>query len=392
MTVAPGHRPRKTTVFIVFNLVLALTTLAAGSGLLYANWKLGSRKVIAIERPVIEQEEGGINLTLEDDSPRNYLVTGADNYTCDDLNTKGIGKRDYMGARSDSLLVIRVDPRTKAVAMLSFPRDLWVRIGNGTNKGRINGAYDSKNPNLLIRTIKANFGIDIDHYVSVDLCAFKHIVDAVGGVRVNFRFKARDNSSLFRVDQQNVCLLLDGETALRYVRSRKYQWFNPAPGAWESDGGADYGRIARQQDFIKRVMKKSLAEARTNPRTAANILSAGLNNVITDDRMTPMMLLELADAMRDYDANATGSYTFPGTGKSVDNRSVIEPDFNSPTAKAIMAVFQGKASVIAPTGTGTTVPGSTTATNKPTASTLPTVTIEQKERGIVPPNDPNCQY
>lgn len=387
MSQTPGHRPRKTTLFIVFNLVLAVATLASGAGLLYANWKLGNRSVITIDTAPRIEDGGGVALELTDTSPRNYLVTGADNYACSDMNTKGIGKRDYMGARSDSLLVVRVDPGTGTAAMLSFPRDLWVHIGNGTTKGRINSAYNTKDPNLLIKTIRSNFGINIDHYVSIDFCAFKHIVDAVGGVRVKFRYKARDKSSLFHVDEQNVCLLLDGENALRYVRSRKYQWFNPATGSWDSDGGSDYGRIARQQDFIKRMVKKALSQARTNPKTAANILTAGLNNVVTDDTMTPMMLLRLADAMRDFDASSAGSFTFPGKGVSMDGKSVIIPDTTSETAKALLAIFQGKAR-LATASTGAT----TASTQPPTGSTLPTVTVVQQERGIVPPADPNCEY
>jgi hypothetical protein len=109
-----------------------------------------------------------------------------------------------------------------------------------------------------------------------------------------------------------------------------------------------------------------------------------------------------------------GSYTMPGTGTIIDKASVILPDLESSVSKKILAVFQGKASLsttikgattttIATTTTttlaiiaATTVPksgansgGKTTTT---TATTVPKVDIDQSTRGVVPPNDPTCQY
>ena len=82
----------------------------------------------------------------------NFLVTGADNSTdksCVDLQDKG----PRTGERSDTIMVIRLDPATKRSAVLSFPRDLWVKIpGHGTQ--RINGAYRHDDPQLLIDTIQ----------------------------------------------------------------------------------------------------------------------------------------------------------------------------------------------------------------------------------------------
>ncbi|MGA0862314.1 MAG: LCP family protein [Ilumatobacteraceae bacterium] len=420
-----GRRPRQ-RVFVAFNLVLAVVTIAAGSGLLWANWKLGTRQVVAIDVPL---RDGTVDLPEGDLSAKNYLITGSDNNTCIDPDSPyagGFGDRTSFGERSDSIMVIRVEPRTETAAVLSFPRDLWVTQAGSTRKNRINANFNKKDPNRLIRTIGLNFGIPIDHYVNIDFCTFKDVVDAVGGVRVPFKFKARDKRTGFQVLRARVCATLAGDHALAYIRSRKYEFYDPAVGRWTRDGTSDWGRISRQQDFIKRMTRKALDKARTNPKVASDIMNAALDNVITDDRITPIMMLQLAQAMKNYDAETMGSYTMPGTGQLIDEMAVIVPELETETAKKILALFQGKASLSKTAGDASTTgildiatvsdlgaalevvtlaasPNlardsvSTAAVASPsttsvTTTTLPAVVIEQNPRGIVPENDPTCPY
>jgi hypothetical protein len=143
-------------------------------------------------------------------------------------------------------------------------------------------------------------------------------------------------------------------------------------------------------------------------------MNAALKNIITDDKLTPLTVLQLGQAMKNFDTATMGSYTMPGTGTIIDKAAVILPDLESSVSKKILAVFQGKASLsttikgattttIATTTTttiaiiaATTVPksgansgGKTTTT---TTTTVPKVDIDQSTRGVVPPNDPTCQY
>lgn len=429
-SVAPALRGRtsRTRLFVGFNLVLAVAMVASGSGLLWANWKLGTRQVVAIDAPY---RDGTVDLPEGDLSAKNYLLTGSDNNTCIDPDSPyagGFGDRTAFGERSDSIMVIRVDPRTETAAVLSFPRDLWVTQAGSTRKNRINANFNKKDPNRLIRTIGLNFGIPIDHYVNIDFCTFKDVVDAVGGVRVPFKFKARDKRTGFQVLRARVCATLVGDHALAYIRSRKYEFYDPAVGRWTRDGTSDWGRISRQQDFIKRMTRKALDRARTNPKVASDILNAALDNVITDDRITPIMMLQLAQAMKNYDAATMGSYTMPGTGQLIDDMAVIVPELESDTANKILALFQGKANLSKEAGDASASPtsgidvatvsdlgaalevvtlaarpglaqatpasrvASPPTTNAATTTTLPAVVIEQNPRGIVPENDPACPY
>lgn len=428
------RRSGRQRAFMMFNVVLALVSMIAGSGLLYANWKLGTRQVVTIDPA---GGDGMLNLPEGDLSAKNYLITGSDNDSCIDPNSPyagGFGDRSAYGERSDTIMVIRVNPRDETAAILSFPRDMWVTQAGSSRKNRINANFNKKDPNRLIRTIRQNFGIPIDHYVNIDFCTFKDVVDAVGGVRVPFQFKARDKRTGFQVLRARVCATLQGDHALAYIRSRKYEFYDPVVGRWTRDGTSDWGRINRQQDFIKRMVRKALNEARTNPKVATDLVNAGLKNVITDDRLTPLMLLQLGQAMRNYNADTMGSYTMPGTGIMVDDMAVIQPELENDTAKKILALFQGKASLSTKIPTATTVQGAsfdsatradvefvtaslsavataasarasalsvsqqpTTATSVPpaatvTTTTLPAVVIEQNPRGIVPKDDPNCPF
>jgi LCP family protein required for cell wall assembly len=410
-------RSGKHRVFLLANITLAVLTILSGTGLLYANWKLNNRKVVTID--LVDPNTNEFELPIGDLKAKNFLITGSDNNACIDKDSPyagGFGKRSTYGERSDSIMVIRVNPIDNQAAVLSFPRDMWVTQAGSTRQGRINSNFDKKNPNRLIRTIKENFGISIDHYVNIDFCAFKEVIDAVGGVRVPFANKARDKRTGFKVLKADVCFTFEGDHALAYMRSRHYQWYDPALQKWRTDPSSDWGRIARQQDFVRRLVKKALDKARSNPRVAAGILNAALKNVITDDRLNALTVLQLGQAMKNFDANTMGSYTMPGTGQVIDKASVIVPDFESDQSKKILSVFQGKASLsttlkktssVAPSAEFTEIAsviattsemrlaisnpavGTTTST---TTTTVPAVVIQQETKGIVPVDDPNCQF
>ena len=180
-----------------------------------------------------------------------------------------------MGERSDTIMVLRVDPDADRVAVLSFPRDLYVDIAGSGSKSRINSAYRRDDPQRLIDTIFENFGITIDHYIQVDFCAFKTLVDAVGGVAVPFEFPARDENTGLNVPTTG-CFVFDGEHALAYVRSRHYEYEDPpGSGEWSEDPSSDLGRVSRQQDFIRRTLSSILGEGPLNPRVARGLIRAG---------------------------------------------------------------------------------------------------------------------
>src|SRR5690606_16058903 len=93
-----------------------------------------------------------------------------------------------------TIMILRTDPGSGRAALLSIPRDLYVRHADGT-QARINLAIERGGPSLLIETIADNFAIPIHHYVQVDFASFRGLVEAVGGVTVPFPYPARDEQT-----------------------------------------------------------------------------------------------------------------------------------------------------------------------------------------------------
>src|SRR4051812_32468993 len=120
---------------------------------------------------------GREDLALADSGSKgeNFLIVGSDTRAVvdqSDPNAKAFGHEDS-GQRSDTIMIARVDPDAKTVDLISFPRDLWVPISPSGESGRINTAYNTNDPaesgaQQLVDTIRADFGIDINHYLEID--------------------------------------------------------------------------------------------------------------------------------------------------------------------------------------------------------------------------------
>ena len=421
-------RPRSHYWVLTLNIAVAFSLLIAGVSMLWANNRLNARQVVSLNRdpnaqPSIDAEitpSDNWNLTEGDLAAKNFLLTGSDNGSCVDPNSPyagAFGDRTGFGERSDTIMIIRVDPKDNRAAFLSFPRDLWVKIAGSTRTNRINTAFDRKNPNKLVDTIYQNFGISIDHYVNIDFCAFKEIVNAVGGVSIPFLYETRDKKTGLYVPAPS-CFEFSGDHALAYVRSRSgYSYFDPAKNDWIKDGTGDLGRISRQQDFIRRAMQRALDKGSSSPTVANKLLNAALKNVITDDQLTPISMLQLAQAMRDLNTSKIPTYTIAASGEMIGDQAVLVPRIQNDTMREILALFQGKASLATPGSATDAPPSSDMTTNegaiggitgtvivpvnyvKYTANnfsaapptTLPVVAPEQATLGVAPPNDPSCR-
>ena len=338
----------------------------------------------------------------------NFLVTGSDNNPCPDANTAfPVPPRGQLGERSDTIMIIRIDPSTSRAAILSFPRDLWVKIHGTNGSNRINAAYTVNDPQKLIDTINDNFGISVQHYIQIDFCAFTTLVKAVGGVSVPFTYPARDGNTGLNITTAG-CVSLNGDEALAYVRSRHYQYLNPKTNRWVGDGSSDYGRIARQQDFARRMLAKILSKGTFDVKVALGLIDVVQHDVVTDPNLTPAEELQLAGVLKTVKVDDLQTYRIVGQGVVIAGSAVILPQLGNPNMKAILAIFRGKAqlatapaqpadttpgvpdSAAAPT---TTVPVTTTTVKRkgtPPTTTLPPTSATEVVNGIFPPKDVTC--
>jgi len=349
---------------------------------------------------------------------KNFLITGADNNSCIDPDSPyapAFGDRTGLGERSDTIMMWRVNPSTSQVAVLSFPRDLFVDIAGTSRKGRINEAYERDNPQKLIDTIYQNFGINTDHFVQVDFCAFRTLVDAVGGVAVPFDSPVRDPNTGLNVPAAG-CFTFDGDHALAYVRSRKLQYID-ANGEWQQDGTSDLGRISRQQDFLRRTVSRLLSKGAYNPDVAGGLIETSSEYIVTDPELTPGKMLEFAGVLSGVDPDEITTYQINANGRTIQGAAVLVPSIGGDNMQAILAVFRGEAtlaeapdqvldttpeatlepsttqpSTARPSTTGPSTepaPGAT-APESATTTTLPSVVADENEYGFVPDKNITC--
>ena len=176
-----------------------------------------------------------------------YLLIGTDSR--ENLGDLEGAFGSFEGSRADVIMVVQ--PTGGELRLLSLPRDLKVDIpGSGVNK--INAAYAFGGVELLAATIESNLGVPIHQAVEVDFAGFAELVDAAGGIDIDFPYDARDDKSGLSVSAGTTTI--DGATAVAFVRSRSYQELHD--GSWVSIEADDIGRTGRQQVALKALVAK----------------------------------------------------------------------------------------------------------------------------------------
>ncbi len=204
-------------------------------------------------------------------------------------------------------------------------------------KGRINSAYQH-GEQALIDTIENSFGISINHYLEIDFVGFERLVDAVGGIPLYFDHPVRDTHTGLSITQTG-CQVLDGETARKFARSR-YLQYKGSDGRWHGDPTADFGRITRQQIFIRRAIDKAVGEGLGNPITLNRLVSAGVDNLRLDKALDASDLLALGRRFKSFDSKDLVTYQVPSTSyKTAGGADVQLPDLKA--AQPILNIFRG---------------------------------------------------
>ena len=251
----------------------------------------------------------------------NYLLIGSDSraFIADDEDEDRFGAADVQtGQRSDTIMVAHIDRDPRRSFLVSFPRDLWVDVP-GEGPSRINAAFN-QGPERVIRTLEANWGIPIQHYLEVDFAGFRRLVDALGSVPIWFPTPARDTMTGLRVDTKG-CHRLGGEMALAYVRSRFYE--SKIDGEWEVDGTSDLGRIKRQQYFLRTVAAETLRRVQSDPLSAPRIVDAMLASFQRDQKLDFAALRAFLLAFRGTAGQPMKSLSLPVEGATRDGQSVL---------------------------------------------------------------------
>lgn len=259
-------------------ILLGVGALVVSTGLFFGiKVALATRHIIAKSNGGAPALNGNLDLTQlkgEGDGRINILLLG-------------IGGKGWDGPYlSDTIMVASIDPRTKEVALLSIPRDLYVNITGTRTWSKINAAdaFGEENkagggPILAEKTVESILGIPIHYYVRVDFSGFKKAVDTVGGVDINVQKALYDpyypgTTVNFKPGLQH----MNGNLALQYARSRKTT--------------SDFDRAARQQQILVALKQKAFSiNTIANPAKLSGLIDAFGDSVRTDMQLSEMKKL-----------------------------------------------------------------------------------------------------
>jgi LCP family protein required for cell wall assembly len=299
--------------------------------------------------------------------PENYLVVGSDSRAVIDPSEPDAGAflNGEVGTskRTDTIMVVRVDPKAGTIGILSFPRDLWIPIAGTGSSQRINTAY-ALGQQVLIDTIEQDFDVPINHYIEVNFLGFKGLVDALGGVPMYFDTPVRDSNTGLNITAPG-CVKLDGDQALAFARSRHLQWKTST--GWHTDETADLGRITRQQVFVRKAMQQVFTTNVLDLTRIYQLIDVAHNNVTTDSGLDIGDLRNLASQFKQFSENNLATISLPVEPYTTSGGASVvrlldaqaRPYLNVFRGLPLGAINEGGVSVTVLNGTGT--PGQASA-------------------------------
>ena len=224
---------------------------------------------------------------------------------------KRLGTGSSEGQRTDTIMMLSIPPGGEP-ALISIPRDSYVPIpDNGTNK--INAAYAFGGPELLVQTVEQNTGVRIDAYTEIGFGGFADMIDAVGGIRMCLDKPIQDTDS--HLDLPKGCQLMDGTTALGYVRMRK------------ADPLGDLGRVQRQREMLAAVAKKAVSPVSViNPVRYWQLGTAGADSFAIGQDTSFWETATMVGAMRTVSGGGGLTLTVP----------VSDPGASTPVGSAVI--------------------------------------------------------
>jgi len=239
----------------------------------------------------------------------------------------GLDYRDWEAGdgppRTDTMILLTIDPLTKTAGMLNVPRDLWVNIP-GFDYGRINTAYPlgiaynvpGGGPALAMQTVESLLGVPIDYFAIINFSAFEQFIDELGGINMT----VTNDIAMDPIGKANTVFLkpgnylFDGPTALAYARARHTE-------------GGDFDRATRQQQVIlaieDRIIELGPAQLAARAPAMYNELAAGIRTNLSLDDALKLGWLALEIPRENIKQGAIAPPNAVGMAKSPDGTQDI---------------------------------------------------------------------
>lgn len=247
-----------------------------------------SKMLMSFLKDLDPKAQKGFNLPVLQHK-QNILIVGVD--------SNGENADKFKGTRSDTMILVNIDPSKHSINAISIPRDSKVYLAGDYGVQKINAAHALGGIDLTLKTVEDTLGIKVDKYVLVNNDGVKKLVDALGGVPVYIEkdMYYNDNTAGLHINLSKGLHILNGDQVEGYLRFRK-------------DGLGDIGRTSRQQWFVKAVLEKL-----QNPSTIAKIPEVlNIASIYVKTNLSLYEMSHLAAALRNIDMNDVEFATLPG--------------------------------------------------------------------------------
>ena len=233
------------------------------------------------------------------------------NILCMGVDSNGRHAQRFLNTRSDTMMLVHIDPDLKRVGLVSIPRDSRVKLPGAHGIDKINSAHALGGPELAVEAVKEAFAVPIDHYVVVDTEGLKKLFEALGPmeIMVEKRMRYRDRAAGLHVDLEPGLQTLSPKQVEEYVRFRH-------------DPKGDIGRIERQQWFMRQVSKK-LKEPAVLLKLP-DLFKFANEYVVTD--MNAEEMAKVANFGKDIQPQQVQTATLPGHAEFIHGGSYWIPD------------------------------------------------------------------
>ncbi len=386
----PGRRKRRVRRIVLISLVALLVIVGGGAGYVYyLTHDLNRVDVRGLAGALtLGKEAGTENILMVGSTSRCALAKQNPAY--------GLCSQGVNGVNSDVIMILHADPAHHRLALLSIPRDLFIPNARTTGANKIDaGLYQGLTQ--LVAAIEEDFGIPIQHAVSLNFDQFSNIVDALGGINMSFPISVFDwaptgggvsgtqpvSSGLNQ--KAAACVHLNGTQALEVVRARHLRYETPLsnpddPYSWAPEAQSDLARIRRNHEFLRvlagAVSKQGLGDPITDIGLINSVKSdltfdqswavSDMANLVLDFHTVninsvPQLTLPVAVVTDPngagggllYEGGSYGDVEFPSQGQdqaAIDQLLGIGPNTDSMTGAPLPAASSVTVSVLNGTG------------------------------------------
>ena len=213
--------------------------------------------------------EKGVSEKVKEGQPISILILGVDDGALD---------RGKSGGRSDTMMVLTLNPQKKQATLVSLERDSYVTIAGEGTKAKLNSAYAYGGAKTAVKTVENLLDIPIDYYTTINMGGLESLTDAVGGITVKSNLAFTYDGYTFKKGEND---LKTGKEALAFVRMRY------------DDPEGDYGRQRRQRAVVEALMAKMKSPS-------ALLHYKSILNEVSDNAKTDMNFKTMQDVVKKY--------------------------------------------------------------------------------------------